>query len=52
MYNPGNKGNYNIKIKIDESPLNIVDSNNLTIVGEIICPNPTTASNCELIFNI
>lgn len=52
MYNPGSKGTYEVKIKIDEKTLNIVSSNGSTINGDLICSNVKNAKDCELIFNL
>jgi hypothetical protein len=46
LYNPGSKGNYTIKLKVDEREMNIIGSNNATVAGDLICANPTDSSDC------
>jgi hypothetical protein len=52
LYNPGAKGTYSIRIKIDEREINIIGSNNTAIAGDIICSNIKDTKDCELFFNL
>jgi len=39
FYNPGSKGNYQIRLKAPPQELNIVSVSNSAVVGDVICAN-------------
>jgi hypothetical protein len=52
LYNPGSKGTYTIRLKVDEREFNIISSNGSTIAGDLICSNVRDVKDCDVIFNL
>ena len=52
LYNPGPKGIYPVRIRTIPHEVDVVDTINRTIPGDIICGNTNNASDCDLLFNL
>lgn len=52
LHNPGSKDTYQIKIRVPEHEFNIVSPTSNNIQGDVICPNLSDPSDCELIFDL
>lgn len=52
LYNPGAAGDYIIKLKAFPKDINIVNTKNQPIVGDILCADTNDANNCDLIFTV
>ena len=46
LYNPGSKGIYPIRLRVPSKDLNIVDQNNKSVTGHVICGNLKDTSDC------
>ena len=52
LYNPGPKGTYTIRLKVEEQELNIISSAGTTVAGDLICSNTQDTKDCDVLFNL
>lgn len=52
LYNPGTKGTYTVRVKVQEQEFNIVSSAGANIPGDLICSNVQDAKDCDVLFNV
>jgi hypothetical protein len=52
LYNPGSKGSYTIRLKVQAQELNIISTANTFIPGDVACANTRDVNDCDLIFNL